>query len=112
MKLKDTQDILNDLVLNNPLVRRAVISALSKLRENNAKVIPGAHDALDVLSKKNSTLFSALKVIPENPVLVDNIEDFKLMKSEYIDLIKDTAAMQLKIKFLIKLLQSKESGST
>lgn len=109
MKLKDVQDILTNIVLHDPKARSAVISALSKLRENNAKIIPRAHENLEILSRKNSTLFAALKVIPEDPTLVDKIEDFKLMKSDFIDLIKDTVAMQLKVKFLIKLLQSKET---
>lgn len=107
MKLwNDTQDILVQLIFDEPELRSLVISKLTKQRAENTKIIPAVHGLLNQLSENNAKLFAALKIIPEDPTLVGAIEDTKLEKAALKAQIKFIAEYQLKLKFLIKLLQS------
>lgn len=104
-----TEKVLIDMIFSCPIIRGKVISKLTKMKQSNSDIIPEIHLKLHEISQCNSKLFDALRLIPEDPTIIDKIEEFKLQKSELKSLIKDVAAAQLKLKYLIRMLQSPES---
>lgn len=100
---------LIQIIKDSNILRGTSIARLQLLLDLNAKKIPKLHKKLSFLSQNNLSLFEHLRENPNDPELIDKLQESKLAKALIKRQIKIISQEQLEYKYLIKLLQKEGS---
>lgn len=96
---------LISIIQDSNILRGTAIARLQLMLDSNAKKIPKLHNKLNFLSQNNLNLFELLRENPNDPELIDKIQESKLAKALIKKQIKTISQEQLEYKYLIKFLQ-------